>query len=255
MIAFDFHDKTVLVTGSSRGIGRVTAQKFAEAGARVIVHYNHHSDDAALTLKSLAPGNHFMVKAALEDKESIQMLAETAINKAGKVDILVNNAGIYAECPLQFSSFEDWAEHWDRALNINLKGAAYLSYFIARHMIAKGGGRIINVSSRGAFRGEPNAPAYGASKAGLNAMSQSLAKALAPEGVFVFAVAPGFVETEMAANALNGPDGDAIRNQSPMGRVAKPEDVAHAILMLASEGGDFMTGTILDVNGASYLRS
>jgi NAD(P)-dependent dehydrogenase (short-subunit alcohol dehydrogenase family) len=118
-----------------------------------------------------------------------------------------------------------------------------------------GGGRIVNVSSRGAFRGEPRCPAYGASKAGLNAMTQSLAQHVASLGIFVGAVAPGFVETDMAKTSLQGPDGDAIRHQSPLGRVARPEEVAHAVLFLASPGAEFSTGAIIDVNGASYLRS
>lgn len=122
-------------------------------------------------------------------------------------------------------------------------------------MIPQGGGRIINVSSRGAFRGEPEFPAYGASKAGMNAMSQSLAKKLGPHGIGVYAIAPGFVETDMAKETLEGPLGDQIRNQSSMGRVARPEEVAYAILFYASAGAEFMTGGILDVNGASYLRS
>jgi NAD(P)-dependent dehydrogenase (short-subunit alcohol dehydrogenase family) len=122
-------------------------------------------------------------------------------------------------------------------------------------MIEHGGGRIVNVSSRGAFRGEPEGPAYGASKAGLNSMSQSLAQRLAPHGVFVGAVAPGFVDTDMASRVLDGPNGDDVRAQSPLGRVAKPEEVAYAVLFLASEGSEFSTGTIIDVNGASYLRT
>jgi NAD(P)-dependent dehydrogenase (short-subunit alcohol dehydrogenase family) len=122
-------------------------------------------------------------------------------------------------------------------------------------MIKQGGGRIVNVSSRGAFRGEPTAPAYGASKAGMNSMGQSLAKHLAPYNIFVGTVAPGFVETDMAAEILAQPRGEEIRNQSPLGRVAKPEEVAHVALFLASEGAEFTTGTIIDINGASYLRS
>ena len=123
------------------------------------------------------------------------------------------------------------------------------------HDLASGGGRIVNVSSRGAFRGEPDAPAYGASKAGLNALSQSLAQKLAPHRIFVGVVAPGFVETDMTTTHLAGEGGRAIRAQSPLNRVAKPEEVAHAALFLASEGAEFTTGTIIDVNGASYLRS
>jgi NAD(P)-dependent dehydrogenase (short-subunit alcohol dehydrogenase family) len=128
-------------------------------------------------------------------------------------------------------------------------------YCAAQHMIGQGNGRIVNISSRGAFRGEPDAPAYGASKAGLNSMSQSLAKYLAPYNIFVGVVAPGFVETDMAQETLAGPEGDDIRNQSPFKRVAKPEEVAYATLFLASEGAEFMTGAIIDVNGASYLRT
>jgi 3-oxoacyl-[acyl-carrier protein] reductase len=140
-------------------------------------------------------------------------------------------------------------------LDTNLIGAANATYCAAQQMIKQGGGRIVNISSRGAFRGEPDAPAYGASKAGLNAMSQSLAKYLAPYNIFVGVVAPGFVQTDMARDHLTGPQGDAIRNQSPLGRVAQPEEVAYAALFLASEGSQFMTGAIIDVNGASYLRT
>jgi NAD(P)-dependent dehydrogenase (short-subunit alcohol dehydrogenase family) len=122
-------------------------------------------------------------------------------------------------------------------------------------MTERGGGRVVNVSSRGAFRGEPETPAYGASKAALNAMSQSMAQALAPHGVYFYVVAPGFVETDMANTLLRSPEGDAIRAQSPLGRVATAEEVARTVAFLASEAPDFMTGAIIDVNGASYLRS
>jgi 3-oxoacyl-[acyl-carrier protein] reductase len=114
---------------------------------------------------------------------------------------------------------------------------------------------VVNVSSRGAFRGEPDTPAYAASKAGLNAFAQSMALALAPHDIRVGTVAPGFVQTEMAEDLLRGPGGDAIRAQSPFGRVARPEEVASAVFWLASEGARFATGSIIDVNGASYLRS
>ena len=122
-------------------------------------------------------------------------------------------------------------------------------------MIESGGGRIVNVTSRGAFRGEPTKPAYGASKAGLNSLSQSLAVALAPPNIFFGVVAPGFVNTELTADRLEGKEGDEIRAQSPLNRVAEPEEVAHAVLFLCSEGSEFSTGTIIDLNGASYLRS
>jgi 3-oxoacyl-[acyl-carrier protein] reductase len=121
-------------------------------------------------------------------------------------------------------------------------------------MIAAGGGRIVNVSSRGAFRGEPEQPAYGASKAGLVAFAQSLARALGPHRIAVTTVAPGWTETDMAADALAGPRGPEIRADSPLGRVAAPEDVASAVLYLASPEAEMASGTVLDVNGASFLR-
>lgn len=123
-------------------------------------------------------------------------------------------------------------------------------------MIRQGtGGRIVNISSRGAFRGEPENPAYGASKAGLNALSQSLAVALAPHGIYVYAVAPGFVETAMARPYLTPETIDGIRNQSPLRRVAKVQDVAYWVLAMADDEAEFATGAIVDVNGASYLRT
>ena len=152
-------------------------------------------------------------------------------------------------------SYSQWLDAWQRTLHANLIGPANVSYCAARHMIDHGGGRIINISSRTAFRGQPDGPAYGASKAGLNALSQSLAVRLAPHGIFVGAVAPGFVETDLTAPHLDGPLGDGIRAQSPLGRVARPGEVANAVLFLASRGSEFCTGTIIDVNGASYLRT
>ena len=171
------------------------------------------------------------------------------------LDAVVNNAGVFSGHPPATTSYDAWQSAWQQTLAINLVGPANVCWAAAQHMQKNGGGRIVNVSSRGAFRGEPEAPAYGASKAGLNALTQSLAIALAPHAIYVAAVAPGFVETDMATASLKGEGGDAIRAQSPLGRVARPEEVAAAVLFLASTGAEFSTGAIVDVNGASYLRS
>jgi 3-oxoacyl-[acyl-carrier protein] reductase len=210
---------------------------------------------AGETLVSLEPGSHRIVQADLRDPDSVRQLADLAVKKAGRIQMLVNNAGVYEEHPLAQVSYEEWQASWERTLKTNLIGPANLTYCVARHMIDHGGGRIVNISSRGAFRGEPAGPAYGASKAGLNAMGQSLAKALGGQGVHIFTVAPGFVETEMAAPDLEGPRGDFLRGESPLGRVARPEEVARTALFLASPGSEFLTGCIVDVNGASYLRT
>jgi NAD(P)-dependent dehydrogenase (short-subunit alcohol dehydrogenase family) len=167
--------------------------------------------------------------------------------------VLVNNAGIYQSHPIAEVSYEEWQEAWRATLDVNLIGAANAIWCAVQHMPP--GGRIVNVSSRGAFRGEPGQPAYGASKAGLNALGQSLARALAPRGIAVGTVAPGFVETDMAAERLASPDGDVIRAQSPFGRVARPEEIAAAVVYLASPEAEWASGSIIDLNGASYLRS
>lgn len=250
-----FSGKTVLITGASRGIGRATAVAFAQAGARVAIHYHRQHAAAAQVLASLAGTGHMVTQADVSNPAEVERMVTAVITEFGQLDILVNNAGVFEEHPLAETDYQAWQAAWQQTLGANLIGAANVAYCAARQMIEQRSGRIINITSRGAFRGEPTAPAYGASKAGLNAFSQSLAVHLAPYNVFVTAVAPCWVETDMAAEALTGPMGEAIRRQSPLQRVARPEEVAHTILFLASDGAEFLTGGIIDVNGASYLRS
>lgn len=260
-----FVGKTVLVTGGSGGIGNEIAVRFAAAGATVCVHYSSRPAEAEKTLEAAhAAGaeaghhrqHHKAVHADLTRADQVEHMVQDVCSKSGGLDVLVNNAGVYERHSVSETSYADWQEAWRRALGINLVGAANAAFCASRQMIERGkGGRIVNISSRGAFRGEPLAPAYGASKAGLNAMSQSLAQALAPHGIFVYAIAPGFVETAMARPYLTGEMAAAIKAQSPLGRVATVADVAYWALALAAPGAEFATGTIIDVNGASYLRS
>ena len=251
----DFTNQVVLVTGASGGIGRAISSAFAEAGACVAMHYHNNYEKANSTLKSLPPGDHYIFQADLSRSSEVQALAEDVVNQLGSIDILVNNAGIFVQHQVPGVVYEQWQHSWSLLLETNLLGPANLTFCVLEHMLARGGGKIVNISSRGAFRGEPSAPGYAASKAGLNALSQSLAQALAPQNIFLYVGAPGFVQTEMAAEFLSGPDGESIRNQSPLGRVALPEEVARTVVFLASEDTDFLTGCIVDVNGASYLRS
>lgn len=250
-----FDNKIVLVTGASRGIGRAIAQQFAARGATVAIHYARHLAAAQQTRQLLAGEGHAIFQADLQDPAQVEALTTAVFNTYHRLDILINNAGIFIDHPLDSVSYEQWQTAWQTTLNTNLVGVANLMYCVGQKMITQGHGRVVNISSRGAFRGEPVAPAYGASKAGLNALSQSLAQYLAPHNIFVGVVAPGFVETDMAAEHLSGTSGDAIRAQSPLNRVATPDEVAYAALFLAAEETAFMTGAILDVNGASYLRS
>lgn len=246
----DFTGKRVLVTGASRGIGRAIAKQFASAGAKVAVHYGHNEEAAHESISQLDGDGHMIIKADMAHPDEVEAMVESVIENLGGLDILVNNAGVYDEHKIDEVDYEIWQHFWLRTLQVNLMGAANAMWCAAQHMMDNGGGRIVNVSSRGAFRGEPDAPAYGASKAGMNSMSQSLAKKLAPHNIYVATVAPGWVETDMAEGYL-----DMGAAQSPLNRVAKPEEIAHAVLYLASEGAEFTTGAILDVNGASYLRN
>jgi len=254
-VEFDFVNKNVLVTGASRGVGRAIAQRFAESGARVAIHYHKNRQAAERTFADFPGGPHMIVQADVSDPVSVQEMVDTVLNATKRIHVLVNNAGIFEENPIVDLTYEQWQEKWERTIRINLLGPANTSFCLIQHMKKQGGGKIVNVSSRGAFRGEPDAPAYGASKAGLNSLSQSMALALAPYNIFVYVVAPGFIDTDMTAEILSGPKGDAIRGQSPLGRVALPEEVARTVVFLASEGTDYLTGCIVDVNGASYLRS
>jgi 3-oxoacyl-[acyl-carrier protein] reductase len=247
-------NRAILITGASRGIGRATAEAFAAAGDRVAVH---HRDSAALAAKvatGLPGSGHCVVQADLADAEAVRAMVDSAAGQLGGIDVLVNNAGVYQPHPITEVSYEQWQAAWQATLGVNLIGAANVTWCAVQHMTGRGG-RIINVSSRGAFRGEPGQPAYGASKAGLNAFGQSLARALGPLGIAVAAVAPGFVETDMATERLASPDGDQIRAQSPFGRVGAPEEIAAAVLYLASPAAVWASGTIIDLNGASYLRT
>ncbi|WP_371783487.1 SDR family NAD(P)-dependent oxidoreductase [Streptosporangium subroseum] len=245
--------RAVLVTGASRGIGRAVATAFAAAGDRVAIHHRG-SADLAERLRAELPGEgHTTVQADLADPAEVRRMVDEAAEALGGIDVLVNNAGVFFHHPITEVSYEDWQAAWRETLDVNLVGAANVTWCAVRHM--KRGGRIVNVSSRGAFRGEPDGPAYGASKAGMNALGQSLAIALAPHGITVGTVAPGFVETDMTNEHLKAPRGDEIRAQSPFGRVAMPEEIAGAVLYLASPVAEWASGTIIDLNGASYLRS
>ncbi len=244
-----------LVTGASRGIGRAIAVGLAARGCRVALHYQKNRAAAEATLATLAGDGHALFAANLADPADVARLWQEASTAGAGCDLIVNNAGIYVEHEPLATSPAAWQEAWQATLATNLLGPAQLCHLAANAMAAAGRGRIVNISSRGAFRGEPRAPAYGASKAGLNALSQSLARALAPHGVYVFCLAPGWVDTDMAASHLAGPQGPEVLAQHPLGRVATAEEIARAAVFCALDAPAAMTGGIIDVNGASYLRT
>lgn len=243
----DFSEKNVLVTGASGGIGKAIAQAFSDANANVAVHYHTNRSGAEDTLASLSGNKHTIVQADLSKANEVEEL----IKCLKEVDVVVNNAAVVEQHDFDSLSYEQWQDIWKRTIESNLMAPAYLIYCASKAMRKKGGGKFVNISSRGAFRGEPKAAAYGASKAGLNALGQSMAQALAKDNIYIYTIAPGFVATERVADMID----ESIKSQSPLNRVAEPKEVARTALWLASEGNDFLTGCIVDVNGASYLRS
>ncbi len=260
----------VLVTGASRGVGAATARAFADRGDRVVVHFGSARELAEEVLASLPGDGHAVLQADLASPEEVAGLADAAAEALGRVDVLVNNAARFLDPDgpgsrrgdhrIVDTAYQDWVRAWEATLATNLMGPANLTWCVARHMLqvppAEGVpvGRIVNVGSRGAYRGEPEVPAYGASKAGLHAFGQSMAVALAPHGIAVTTVAPGFIATDMAAALLDSPAGEGIRAQSPFGRVATAAEVAAAIVTLAEPGAEWASGAVVDFNGASHLR-
>jgi len=216
------------------------------------VHFGTSREKAEAVLASLPGEGHVLAGADLADPEAVRAMADGAAAALGSIDVLVNNAGVVAPHAIDDTSYEEWQRAWRDVLAVNLTGAANVTWCAVRHMGR--GGRIVNVSSRGAFRGEPSMPAYGASKAAIISLGQSLARSLGPRGIAVTSVAPGFTETDMAAEALAGAERERREGESPLGRIATPEEVAAAIVFLASPEAELASGSVLDVNGASYLR-
>jgi NAD(P)-dependent dehydrogenase (short-subunit alcohol dehydrogenase family) len=247
-----------LVTGGSRGVGAAVAARLAEAGLTVAVHCRSDVAAAEAVVAGLAGSGHIVVTGDLADPEQVASFVREAITGLGGLDVLVNNAGIHTDQPIAATSYEQWRAGWRHVIDVNVHGTANVTWCFVDHLRTRPegtqGGRIINVGSRGAYRGEPGSPAYGASKAAVHSMTQSLAVSLAPHGIGVAAVAPGFVRTDMTESLLAGPAGDGIRAQSPFGRVAEPDDVASAVAWLALPGSLWASGAIIDLNGASYLR-
>jgi 3-oxoacyl-[acyl-carrier protein] reductase len=252
--------KRALITGGDSGIGRAVAVAFAEEGADVALSYLSEGDDATHTQKLVEARGRRCVRLPgdLADRDHCARMVGRAVEELGGLDILVNNAGIHTDQPIASTSYEQWRAGWRRTIDVNVHGTANVTWCVVNHLRTRpegaDGARIINIGSRGAFRGEPDAPAYGASKAAVHAMAQSLAVSLAPYGIAVAAVAPGFVRTDMTGSLLSGPAGDGIRGQSPFGRVAEPEDVASAVAWLTRPDALWASGAVIDLNGASYLR-
>lgn len=246
--------RRVLVTGGAGGIGRAVCAAFAALGDRVaVVHRPGSADRAEAVLAGLPGSDHVAVAGDQSTPAGARALAEDGAAALDGLDVLVNNAATSVAHPPLTTSAEDWAAAWEQTLAVNLLGPVHLTHAAIPFLRESPAGRVVNVSSRGAYRGEPDMPAYGAGKAALNSFTQSMALALGPLGIAVSAVAPGFVDTGMARWESGPADRRAaIEAQSPMGRVARAGEVADAVVYLA--GAPWATGAVLDLNGASWLR-
>ena len=233
-------NKTVLITGASRGIGRTTAIMLAEKGYKVIANYNN-SEQKAKELEEKYP-NIKTYKADISHREECRKLVEYTINQYGKIDILINNAGISTVNPFQDITDEEW----NKTINTNLNSVFYMTQETLKYMINKKEGCIINISSIWGLVGSSCEVAYSVSKAGIDGMTKGLAKELGPSNIRVNSIAPGLIDTEMN-NDLKEEDIEQIKSETPLRKIGKAEDIAKTIIWLIED--DFTTGQIISPNG------
>lgn len=245
--------KYALVTGASRGIGRATAIELSKRGYTIAVHYCRNKTEAQNTLTMLEGDGHFICKADLRAPKEVDELFVQLDQHFEELHVAVNNAGVAIKHPIEMPA-DEWLEKFRKTIEVNLHGAASVSYHSLKRMAKTGSGTIVNVTSRGAFRGEPQMPGYAASKAGLNSLTQSMAKAAGEFGISVVAVAPGFVDTDMSAQLLTAEELESVKKQSPLNRIAQPEEVARLIGFLCEPESKHLSGAVVDINGASYFR-
>ncbi len=241
-------DKVAVITGSGTGIGKAIAIRFADEGAKVVVNYRRSEVAANETVQEIRRlgMEAIVVRADVSSSQDVERLFKSTVETFGKVDILVNNAGVHLDKPI----VETTEEEWDRVLDINLKGTFLCSKAAIPHMTKQGKGRIVNVASTNSVSGEPNSSAYCASKGGMAALTMQLAVELGPRNITVNTIAPGIIDTPMAAFIFSNP---ALRDQvvarTPIRRDGIPSDVAEAALFFARDGTDYITGTFLLVDG------
>jgi 3-oxoacyl-[acyl-carrier protein] reductase len=248
----DLGGRTVFLTGGSRGIGAAAVRAVRRAGARVFFTYRDRRAEADALVRETG-GEAFAYELDVADAAALPAAIDACLARFGALDVLVNNAAIFAENPFDADDYAAWRAGWRRTFDVNLFGAANLAWLAMRTMRERGEGAIVNVASRAAHRGERSFADYGASKAALVNLTKSIARSCARDGIVAFAVAPGFVATDMAAADL-AERGDAIAGEIPLGSVATPDEVAHVIAFLCTPLARHLNGATLDVNGGSYVR-
>ena len=252
METIDLTGKVALITGASRGIGRQAAIRMANAGALVAVNYHRSEADALAVVREI--GNRAIaVKGDISDPAQTEEMTNAVLKRFGRIDILVNNAATFDMNPFDGRDYAAWQRGWERTFALNVFGAANAAFLAMRSMREHGGGKIINIASRAAFRGETEFADYGASKAAIVNLTRSIARACARDNIVASCVAPGFIETEMARSELEA-HRQEILEQIPLRRVGSVDDVASVILFLASPMADYLNGVTIDVNGGSWFH-
>ncbi|MCY4159567.1 MAG: SDR family NAD(P)-dependent oxidoreductase [Bacteroidetes bacterium] len=249
----DLKGKVALVTGASRGIGKAIAVSLAQAGARVAVHCNRNTVLADQIVIEL--GEHADIfQADLSEARACNILLQDVISRYGRIDILVNNAGI-AQFVDDSESMSSWLEAWEKTMAVNARATALLCRFAIEQYQTQGGGCIINIASRAAFRGDTaEYMIYAASKGAVVSLTRSIARAYGRDGIKAFVVAPGFVRTDMAQDSIDAYGEEFVVNDLALSRLTEPEDIAPMVTLLASGLADHATGTSIDINAGSYVH-
>ena len=246
-------NKVILVTGASRGIGEEIAKCLAESGGTIAVHYNKNHKIAQELAKNLS-NNSKSFQADLTNPKNAKKLFQEVLKTYKKVNVLVNNAGIFVKSPVE-KNYEKWLEDWNKTINVNLTSAGILCHEAINHFKQNSGGRIINIASRAAFRGETKEYlAYAASKGGLVSLSRSIARSYGKYNIKSFVIAPGFVRTDMAKEYLEKHEKDMIENELSLNEITEPKDIAPVVAFMASGMMDHATGCTIDINAGSYMR-
>ncbi len=255
-MSYDLSGKTILVTGASRGIGAAVAKACATAGAHVISHYNSNTNGAIENMADIPESNKSFVMQNLSEPGSGRQLWRKAIKESKKIDIFINNAAVNIETPFD-SKVDEWDKGWLETFQVNVYEPANIMKEALTHFQGLGAGVIISMSSWSGQRGSalPTLPAYAASKAAVKALTQTIAKNYAKEGVLAYVISPGIVKTRMSdlAAVVRGGE-ESMKSQLVMGELVKPSELGELVVFLASGACRHLTGATIDVNGASYIR-
>lgn len=252
-VNIDLTGKVALITGASKGIGAEAAILFGEAGAVVGVNYSRSAIEAEAIVERVGRDRAMAIRADVGNASEVKSMIDAVLSRFGRIDILVNNAAIFRLNRFEDHDYDYWREGWQRTFDVNVFGAANAAFLAVEHMREQGGGKIVNVASRAAWRGEMEFADYGASKAALVNLTKSIARSCARYNIVANCVAPGFILTEMAEEEV-AKRGSEILAEIPLGRIGTAKEVAQVILFLASPMGDYLNGATVDVNGGSYVR-